>query len=202
MTITQLSNAGNQAYSYVSEAEANAFLDLSIQYATAWNAAEDANKVRALISATRRIDEFQFLGEPAADPQPLKFPRDDFIDNDGVEHKSGELPVAIEEATMYLAADLLANPTNATRQSTQKQAGVKSKTVKAGSASTSTSYFQNVSQISVETNSDLETGIEHVDKLLAPFLAGGGDSADLAGGCAFGTGGERFDVDAYGVTRG
>lgn len=62
-----------------------------------WSDTDRDRKVRALVSATKRIDTLNFVGVKAFEDQPLQFPR-------GTDTL---VPVAIEEATYELALALL-----------------------------------------------------------------------------------------------
>lgn len=66
---------GADANSYCSLADANTFHDASL-YSETWRDATDLNRVRALITATRLVDEqFDFVGVPTTAAQRLKWPR-------------------------------------------------------------------------------------------------------------------------------
>lgn len=92
---------------------------------TAWRAASDDDKARALVTSTRVLDRMQWLGDPAEDDQTLAWPRID-TNIDGVE--DDEVPTDIVNASIELAAQIIAG-TDALNQ-TQAQS-VKSQ--KAGS---------------------------------------------------------------------
>lgn len=62
-----------------------------------WNATDRLRKTQALVSATRRIDQLNFIGQKADPLQPLQFPR-------GTDTL---VPVAIEQACFELAQELL-----------------------------------------------------------------------------------------------
>lgn len=62
-----------------------------------WNYSDQLTRVQALVSATRRIDRLNFIGEKADEDQDLQFPRG----TDTV------VPVDVEHATYELALVLL-----------------------------------------------------------------------------------------------
>lgn len=95
---------GENANSYVTLAEADAFFEEQA-LSTAWDAAADDDKNRALISATRRLDQEDFRGVPvnsltgkaSSDTQALQWPRS------GAGFLKTVIPEPIKRATMKLA---------------------------------------------------------------------------------------------------
>jgi len=69
---------GAASNSYGTLAEASTFIDTRLNR-DAWEDADPADQERALISATRWLDEFDYIGDIATNTQALKWPR---IDND------------------------------------------------------------------------------------------------------------------------
>lgn len=130
---------GADANSYTTLAFANAFHDASL-YGDVWRAATDLQRTRALITATRLIDEqFDFVGIPASSSQRLKWPRFGAYDTsagaiagvyglDGYVVSSSEIPRQVQEAVAEYAKWLLAS--DRTEEDTTED-GVKR--VKAGS---------------------------------------------------------------------
>jgi hypothetical protein len=101
---------GASANSYVTLAEANAYFETTPDDAN-WVDKTDDQKNRALISATRFIDDFEFYGERCTTTQALKWPRKDYK-VDGIKLVCTLIPDEIKVATFELAR-ALANNTNA-----------------------------------------------------------------------------------------
>lgn len=95
---------GATANSYVTEAEAVTYFDEHTQDAV-WTALSATEKIRALITAARRIDQEDFKGVIADSitPQALQWPREGQYDRDGVVIANDALPVDIQRAQMELA---------------------------------------------------------------------------------------------------
>src|SRR5687768_15812728 len=70
-------------------------------------ARSDAVKSAALVTATRRIDEEQFLGVKTTTTQSLKWPRVGVYDEDGIALSSSTIPTRVKEATYIAALELL-----------------------------------------------------------------------------------------------
>ena len=98
------------ANSYVTLAEANTYFE-TVPDSTTWTNKTDDQKNRALISATRWIDSFNFYGERCDDGQALKWPRNNY-EVDNVELACTAIPVSIKYA-QYELAKALANETDA-----------------------------------------------------------------------------------------
>ena len=97
--------AGADSNSYVSMAFAYAYFCDTLE-AREWTAFPLEDRARALVSATRKIDEeFRYYGQPydVVTPQALKFPRDSDYDSAG----NLEIPDGIAYATCELALHLL-----------------------------------------------------------------------------------------------
>lgn len=103
--------AGANANSYVTLAEATSFFE-EAALSTAWDAASTDEKNRALISATRRLDQQDFRGAPVnpltgtaeSGTQALQWPRS------GTGYLTTVIPEPIKRATLKLAYSLLADP--------------------------------------------------------------------------------------------
>jgi hypothetical protein len=67
---------GTAANCYLSLVEANAFITSSILDSSAWTDATEAQRVAALLEATRDIDAFEYLGMRYFADQMLEFPRE------------------------------------------------------------------------------------------------------------------------------
>lgn len=114
--------AGASSNSYVTLPFADGYFADTLE-AREWLAASPEDRSRALISATRKIDEeFRYYGSPCdtTTPQALKFPRDSDRDAQG----SPEVPDGIEYATCELALHLVRQQTSpdlADREKLQEQ---------------------------------------------------------------------------------
>ena len=98
------------ANSYVTLAEANTYFE-TVPDSTTWDDKTVDQKNRALIDATRWIDNLNFYGTRCDNGQALKFPRNNYkIDN--VELTCSSIPNNIKYA-QYELARLLANDTDA-----------------------------------------------------------------------------------------
>ena len=99
--------AGNaSANSYITVAEADTYFDERLNVSS-WTSAGTDDKERALIAATRRIDQEQYEGEKVASGQSLKWPRYFATDEDGNEYATDAIPTLVEHATCELALKLL-----------------------------------------------------------------------------------------------
>jgi hypothetical protein len=121
--------AGAGSNSYVTLAFADGYFADTLE-AREWFAASPEDRARALISATRKIDEeFRYYGRSydTVTPQALKFPRDSDLDAQG----NLEIPDGIEYATCELALHLLGKHTSGDlvdREQLQEQ-GVRSMSI-------------------------------------------------------------------------
>jgi hypothetical protein len=96
--------------SYLSAADADAIIAERVN-SDAWDdLVGTAEKEKALISATRRIDQQQFKGYKSSSTQSLKWPRYDVCDEDGIPFPTDEIPDLIKQATAELAFVLISNP--------------------------------------------------------------------------------------------
>lgn len=102
------------ANSYVTLAEFETYLDERLVTSTA-AAAADADQNRALIEATRRVDQETFIGSPVnplngtstGTTQALKWPRYSATNDDGWTYESTVIPQPVKDAVMELAIALL-----------------------------------------------------------------------------------------------
>ena len=111
MALTLIKEDGTgkvDANSYADVADGDAYHDGHL-YATAWTAATQANKEKALVMATRLIDaEFRFQGVKASTTQALQWPREECRDPDGADYLDSDVvPPAVVNATCELARELL-----------------------------------------------------------------------------------------------
>ena len=112
MTVTVIATAGSSsANSYLSVAAAD---DLADDYlgTLAWTAAATTtdDKSRALIMATRYLDQLEWLGSRASTTQALAWPRSGAACGEW-SFEDDEIPVPIKQGCFDLAEALLASPT-------------------------------------------------------------------------------------------
>ena len=105
------------ANSYVTLAEANSYFE-TVPDSSTWTNKTDDQKNRALISATREIDNLVFYGDRCDEDQALKFPRTNY-QVDIVELSCSTIPLNIKYA-QYELARALANDTGAITGTTGK----------------------------------------------------------------------------------
>jgi hypothetical protein len=106
MAVTINATAGNaNANSFVTAAEADAyFADRS--HSEDWDAADADGRARALIVATRRLEQEQYAGSRASVGQGLSWPRVGAVVDD-VEVAAGSVPTLVRRAQMELAIVVL-----------------------------------------------------------------------------------------------
>jgi hypothetical protein len=97
---------GTASNSYVTLAEADAYFEDRL-YTTEWDAATPTDKEKALVTATRRIDEELFTGEKTTLAQALKWPRIFANDEGGDEFAADIIPTRLLQATCIVALELL-----------------------------------------------------------------------------------------------
>lgn len=152
--------AGAESNSYVALALADGYFADTLE-AREWLSASPEDRARALISATRKIDEeFRYYGSPydTSTPQALKFPRESDYDARG----ELEIPDGIEYATCELALHLLqqrTSPDLVDREKLQEQ-GVRNFTMDGVSERYGRGVWSNFPR--------------RVRKLLRPFIELGG----------------------------
>ena len=106
---------GSTDNSYVTLAEATAYFGDRLNSTangdwtndSAGVARTSAVKEAALVTATRRIDEEQFIGEKSDAAQALKWPRASAFDEEGNEFDSTTIPARVKQATYICALELL-----------------------------------------------------------------------------------------------
>src|SRR5690606_14902 len=92
------------ANSYVTLAEADAYVAaLAGPSARAWEQLDDDAKKRALLTATRRLDQEEYAGRKASSTQALKWPRVGVKDEDGRPYPSDVIPEPIKAAQIEIA---------------------------------------------------------------------------------------------------
>lgn len=98
--------AGASANSYITEAEGDTFADERLQTSN-WDDATSADKISALIMATRRLDDEKYQGLKDTDGQALKWPRINATNDDGEEFATDAIPDIVKEAQFELALHYL-----------------------------------------------------------------------------------------------
>lgn len=95
------------ANSYASEANGDDY-HLKHLYAGDWTAASSGDKQKALMMATRLLDDhFRWEGRKVGDTQALAWPRFNIFDADGFLVQSNTLPPALLDATAETARGLI-----------------------------------------------------------------------------------------------
>lgn len=108
VTIVATPAAAN-ANSYCTLAEANTYHE-SHPYSSTWDAATDDEKNRALVTATRLLDEqYTWEGEAANDTQALQWPREAVLDHLQLSYiDEAVIPSRLKDATAEFARQVLA----------------------------------------------------------------------------------------------
>jgi hypothetical protein len=110
MTVTVVATAGaSNANSYISVATADDLANLYLG-TLEWSSASADNKGRALIMATRYLDELSWIGTKASTTQALLWPRLDAACGNWI-FAANEIPQPVKQATFDLADALLNNNT-------------------------------------------------------------------------------------------
>lgn len=109
------------ANSFVSLADANVIADTRL-FAGPWDAATDATRERALVTATSLLDRLQWQGRPIALTQALAWPRVHDRCPPGYP-LTADIPAAIVSATVELAIHLLATGEHAGSPVQQRMLG-------------------------------------------------------------------------------
>lgn len=102
---------GASANSFGTRAEANTFFADRL-YTTVWDAASDANKDKALMTACFEISQLRFFGEKATSTQSLPWPRLCVRNDDSGfaatgYYASDEIPTKLKQAQFIYAHELL-----------------------------------------------------------------------------------------------
>ena len=106
MTVTVVATVGSaSANSYISVATGDDLANLYLG-TLRWTSASSDNKGRALIMATRYLDELSYIGEKASTTQALAWPRSEAACGDW-SFTTSEIPQPIKQATFDLAEALL-----------------------------------------------------------------------------------------------
>ncbi len=172
---------GSSYIVYSSLSEADEYFNASIQYDD-WNAFNDDQKRRGIVSATRLIDRQGWQGEKTEQGSPtqdLEFPRDDLTDCSGDSVSSEDSLARAVEASQLLAFDLLDGQELETSKTTEDL----TKRLKAGSVE--------IENFRADQNSATRFPAD-VMELLGCFFSGG---AAIAGSISTGTDGIALDDD-------
>jgi len=117
---TLVATAGaTNANSYLSVAGADSIAD-SMVGTLAWSSATEANKIKALITATNGLETLKWIGSRSSTTQALAWPREEASCGDKT-IADDEIPRELELATFDLANALLGDPT-LLRSSSSKEA--------------------------------------------------------------------------------
>ena len=132
--VKETGTASATSNSYANQADGDSYHYAHL-YATDWTGATTANKEKALVMATRLIDDyFTFEGRKVDDQQALEWPRFDIYDRSGFLQNSDSIPTAVVNATCEMARWLLGEDRTAeedTRGFTSIKAGSLALTVDA-----------------------------------------------------------------------
>lgn len=101
--------AGTSSNSYCTVATATTYFDERLKPADHWTNASDDDKARALITASRRLDQEDWEGVRTSTAQALDWPRYWASDEDGEEYSESAIPTVVVHATCELALRLLAD---------------------------------------------------------------------------------------------
>lgn len=105
---------------YATLAEADAYMSTRLG-ASAWDSASEADKLRALRGAFRRMERLPYEGTPAEAAQTAKWPREGIRDQHGEELPTDEYPCFLIEAQTEEALYLLQTQAQALGDSTREQ---------------------------------------------------------------------------------
>lgn len=109
MAVTVIATAGaSNSNSYLTVAGADAMADDCLG-TLAWSTASTDNRGRALIMATRYLDQLTWIGSRASSTQALAWPRTEAACGEW-SIKDDEIPAPIKQATFDLAEALLSSP--------------------------------------------------------------------------------------------
>ena len=109
MTVTVVATTGSEeANSYLTVNAADGIANTMVA-TLKWSTATTDNKGRALITATRYLDQLEWIGERASTTQALQWPRSEASCGDKA-YDDDVIPAEIKYATFDLADALLSNP--------------------------------------------------------------------------------------------
>ena len=149
------------AESYISVSDANAYIEKWRGTVGEWDSAGTSEQEIALRMGTRYIDSFEFLGLRAFTAQTLSWPRAGLGPIDGQYFESSKIPDAIKYAVVEAA---LKHVDGETLFPDHQGQAIQSESDQVGPLSESVTYF---------SAKRPEKTFELVQKLLRPFLTGG-----------------------------
>jgi hypothetical protein len=100
---------GTAANSYITVAEGTAFAD-DVIGTVAWTGASADNRIRALLAATARLDELEWIGAQTATTQALAWPRTGAKCGEK-DYSNNVIPAEVKRGTFDLANLLLSDTT-------------------------------------------------------------------------------------------
>jgi hypothetical protein len=109
MSLTALLGA-TEANSYLTVAEGDAFAGQALGDIAWNNTAEQTDKEKALVTATRWLDTLDYVGTKCDPQQPLKWPRSGAVCGDYVYGCETGVPPQVEQAAFAVANVLLGDP--------------------------------------------------------------------------------------------
>jgi hypothetical protein len=175
--------------SYVTRAQANAYLAQSFVYATPWEALGGPAQDRALIEAFQLIERQRYSGTRTGGAgQATQFPRDGITSCDGYDESAvTPAPAAVRTAQILLAASIVADPSVATSD------GQASNIRRAQAGSASVEFFR-AGTASGARGTRFPTAVQ---ELLRCYLL----NSDGAGSISNGTGAD-VECPDFGLSRG
>jgi hypothetical protein len=101
---------GASANCYITRANAQTYFNGRLDVA-AWDGASDADKDRALIMATVRLEQEEWRGSKVDVAQALKWPRYSTYNDNGDVYDSDDIPDVVDDACCEMALAILKDPT-------------------------------------------------------------------------------------------
>lgn len=174
MSITTISIGGNDYIAYASVAEADAYLAVDLNRGPTWDTLDPDEKGAALVSATRRIDYENYVGEKTGGSAQINdWPRTGLVyEETGDPVSTTEVPLEVEHACILQAGTTAVD----SKAALNEGSGSNLKKVEAGSAKVT--YFRSTDGTSFQD--------QDVFSLLQQWLEGSGVD-DSTGNEAYGT---------------
>lgn len=105
--VVETGSGDTTSNAYITEASANAYFSNKL-YADRWEVALSQQRIRAIITATKTLDDFiTWKGYRVSENQALAWPRAQVNDQDGYLINNATVPQAVKDATCELAILLL-----------------------------------------------------------------------------------------------
>ena len=159
MSLTTISVDGRDYPSYATLAEATIQLAIDPVRGLSWRAADEPVQALALVASSASLDALTWAGRPQTENQrPRAWGRIGVVYPDGAVVPDGALPVAIQTATIIIAANSL---TTATAVQPAAVGAATSRRIKAGPVEIE--YFAPAATLSVQD--------PEAQRLIAPYLA-------------------------------